>query len=250
MPLVRRLLERLRRQANVLGRVLARQPREPRRLLPQRLVVGVEPPEERGQPGDAALDKDESHAGESLEQAVRDHARDVAHAGLAEERVRLPEERGRAAACRVRVDAALPAEVHGHGKADFRRRFPDRVVERVAVGALGAGGHEHLDEIRDRVEAVGWDECLVVNDQRVVLGRLPGRALRTPTESMAEAVMERGPSTIRPDELLSQLVPRLRDKHVDRIIVTTPDGQLVGIVERQAAENALAAQEHKENHND
>jgi hypothetical protein len=33
---------------------------------------------------------------------------------------------------------------------------------------------ERVGEIRDRVEAAGWDECLVVNDQTVVLGRLRG----------------------------------------------------------------------------
>jgi hypothetical protein len=32
----------------------------------------------------------------------------------------------------------------------------------------------------------------------------------------------------------------LRDKHVDRIIVTTPDGRLLGVAERRTAERALA----------
>src|SRR5918995_3698730 len=109
---------------------------------------------------------------------------------------------------------------------------------------------ERVGEIRDRVAAAGWDECLVVNDQRVVLGRLRGSALEAPAETMAEVVMEPGPTTTRPDEPLTKLVPRLRDKHVERIIVTTPDGRLVGISERHAAERALAEREEMEDDRD
>lgn len=105
---------------------------------------------------------------------------------------------------------------------------------------------ERLHEIRRRVQAADWDECLVVNDHQVVLGRLRGEALETPSDTTAEAAMEPGPTTIRPDEPLTRLVPRMRDKHVDRIIVTTPDGRLVGIAERKTAERALSEYARKE----
>jgi hypothetical protein len=110
--------------------------------------------------------------------------------------------------------------------------------------------HERVGEIRDRVEAAEWDECLVINAQRVVLGRLRGAALGVPTQTIAEEVMEAGPTTIRPDESLATLVPRLRDRRVARIIVTTPDGRLVGVAERRAAEEKLAAYERQENDRD
>jgi CBS-domain-containing membrane protein len=109
---------------------------------------------------------------------------------------------------------------------------------------------ERVGEIRDRVETAGWDECLAVNEQRVVLGRLRGAALEAPAETIAEKVMESGPTTTRPDEPLTTLVPRLRDKRVERIIVTTPDGRLVGIAERRAAERALARREGMEDGRD
>jgi CBS domain-containing protein len=109
---------------------------------------------------------------------------------------------------------------------------------------------ERIDEIRDRVETAGWDECLVVNEQHIVLGRLRGAALAAPAETMAEAIMEPGPTTTRPDEPLTNLVPRLRDRHVERIIVTTPDGRLVGVAERQVAEHALADREGTEDDHD
>ncbi|MBW3633517.1 MAG: hypothetical protein KY456_10885 [Chloroflexi bacterium] len=47
-----------------------------------------------------------------------------------------------------------------------------------------------------------------------------------------------------------QLLPRLRDKHVDRIIVTTPDGRLVGVAERETAESAPAEREDTEDDHD
>jgi CBS domain-containing protein len=109
---------------------------------------------------------------------------------------------------------------------------------------------ERIGEIRGRVEAAGWDECLVVNDQHVVHGRLRSAALEAPAETMAEAVMEPGPTTTRPDEPLTKFVPRLRDKRVERIIVTTPDGRLVGIAERRTAERALAEREDTEDDRD
>lgn len=110
--------------------------------------------------------------------------------------------------------------------------------------------HERVGEIRGRIEGSGWNECLVVNDDRIVLGRLRGAAIEAPAETTAEAVMEAGPATIRPSEHLARLVPRLRDRQVARIIVTTPDGRLVGVVERETAEHALAAAAVKEHDGD
>lgn len=112
------------------------------------------------------------------------------------------------------------------------------------------GLRERVGEIQNRVEAAGWDECLVVNEERVVLGRLRGTALAAPAGTIAEEVMESGPATIRPDNPLAQLVPRLQEKHVHRIIVTTPDGRLVGVVERVTAERTLAARQDLEDDRD
>ncbi|MGH2614161.1 MAG: CBS domain-containing protein [Thermomicrobiales bacterium] len=110
--------------------------------------------------------------------------------------------------------------------------------------------HERVPEVRDRVETAGWDECLVVNDRQVVLGRLHGASLEVPADTTAEEAMEPGPTTTRPDEPLIRIGPRLRDKHVGRIIVTTPDGRLVGIAERRTAERALRERHDTEDDHD
>jgi CBS domain-containing protein len=88
------------------------------------------------------------------------------------------------------------------------------------------------------------DTCVVVNDERIVLGRLRGRALDGAADTPVEDVMEPGPATVRPDEALKDIANRLRDRHVDGILVTTPDGRLVGFLTRSDAEDTLAKHGH------
>ena len=109
---------------------------------------------------------------------------------------------------------------------------------------------EHLDAARERARAQGWDECLVVNDERIVLGRLRFDRLDAPPATVVEHIMEPGPTTIRPDEQLAKLASRLEEKHVDRIVVATPDGRLVGVVERRDAEDRLVAESDRSRGND
>ena len=98
-----------------------------------------------------------------------------------------------------------------------------------------------IGAVRQRVEAAGWEQCLVVNDERVVLGRLRGKALSADPDALAEAVMEAGPTTVRPDERLADLATRLRERDVASIVVTTPDGRLVGVLFREDVERRGAA---------
>lgn len=85
--------------------------------------------------------------------------------------------------------------------------------------------------VRERVEAAGWDTCVVVNDERVVLGRLGRRVLREAT-GRAEEAMTSGPSTVRPNLALDALYERMTRQNLTSVIVTTSDGRLVGVVRR------------------
>jgi CBS domain-containing protein len=95
---------------------------------------------------------------------------------------------------------------------------------------------DRVGAARERVKAAGWDNCLVVNEQRVVLGRLRGKGLDAPESTVVEEVMEPGPTTIRPDTHLDAITMRLRERHVGSIILTTSDGRLVGVLVREDAE--------------
>src|SRR5215217_2904663 len=50
--------------------------------------------------------------------------------------------------------------------------------------------HDQLGDVRDHLRASVKTSCIVVNDQRVVLGRIRGGSLDTDPEQTAEAVME------------------------------------------------------------
>jgi CBS domain-containing protein len=54
-------------------------------------------------------------------------------------------------------------------------------------------------------------------------------------------VMENGPTTTRADDDLANLIERMRKRHVASIIVTDPDGRLIGVVYREDGEKVLAS---------
>ena len=89
---------------------------------------------------------------------------------------------------------------------------------------------DDLTSVRARVRSAGWDTCLVVNEERVVLGRLGRAALETDDRASVEEAMTNGPGTVRPDEPLEPLVARLRQRELTQAVVTTSDGRLVGVV--------------------
>jgi CBS domain-containing protein len=95
---------------------------------------------------------------------------------------------------------------------------------------------DRIDAARERARAAGWDVCVVVNDQRVVLGLLHKEALDSDPQTPVTAVMEAGPTTYRPNKALDAIVEYMRKNERDYVLITTPDGQLIGILYRQDAE--------------
>jgi CBS domain-containing protein len=96
---------------------------------------------------------------------------------------------------------------------------------------------EGLPQVRERVRGAGWDTCIVVNEERVVLGRLGRSAVAGDSdESVAEA-MSPGPSTVRPSIGTDALLERIRARNLRSYLVTTPDGRLVGLVRREDLES-------------
>ena len=73
---------------------------------------------------------------------------------------------------------------------------------------------ESMDTVRERVRVAGWETGIVINDQRIVLGRLGRSALSGSDAQTAEEAMSAGPSTIRPDTPLATITQRLRDKNL------------------------------------
>ena len=95
---------------------------------------------------------------------------------------------------------------------------------------------ERLAEVRERARAAGWDTCVVVNEQRVVLGRLGRKALAGNDERSIAESMSSGPSTVRPSIGADALLERIHARSLTSYLVTTPDGRLVGLVRRDDIE--------------
>lgn len=89
------------------------------------------------------------------------------------------------------------------------------------------------DEVRTaaaRAREAGWETSIVLNDRRIVLGRLRLDRVDTTSAAPVEEVMEPGPATVRADADVGATVERLRGRGIPYIVVTTPDGELVGVL--------------------
>jgi predicted transcriptional regulator len=93
-------------------------------------------------------------------------------------------------------------------------------------------------DIRSMVGSDGF--CVVVNEHGIVLGRVRPRDLPPEDEARVSDFMQLGPATVQRREELGGLVERMRQKGVATILVTTPKGELLGIVDRDDAERLLA----------
>jgi CBS-domain-containing membrane protein len=99
---------------------------------------------------------------------------------------------------------------------------------------------DQIGDVRDQVEAASDDVCIVTTDDGIVLGRLRRRALASDRGKAVHEVMESGPTTTRADAWLEGLVQRLYNAEVTSMLITTPEGTLLGVVYREDAEEYLA----------
>jgi hypothetical protein len=99
-----------------------------------------------------------------------------------------------------------------------------------------------IGQIRSRVVAEGWDVCVVLDCDGMAVGRIRGKGFDTDRDLRAVEVMEPGPSTVRPDQQLQPLVERMHRRQAPNVIVTTPQGRLIGILVREEADRLLAGE--------
>jgi len=145
------------------------------------------------------------------------------------------------AACRLetlgfgQVYDYLPGKVdwlaHGlptEGEADQETRAGEHARDDVATCRPG----ERVGVVVPRVEASPYAFALVTTEDAIVLGRLGAAALRGDAGIAAGDAMTPGPSTVRAHEPLDGLLERLQARDLHSMVVTTPEGRLVGVVSR------------------
>ena len=99
---------------------------------------------------------------------------------------------------------------------------------------------EKVGTSRRRLGESSFDRCVVVSKQGIVLGLLREKEqLATDPTATAGEAMRNGPATFRPDEPVEKMAKRMRDRGASAVLVTTPDGRLVGLLYRADAEHAV-----------
>lgn len=92
---------------------------------------------------------------------------------------------------------------------------------------------------RARVEASDDERCVVLSDTGIVLGTVDGQALAGDGSRPAGEVMRANPATVRANEDLAALIERMQTRNMTSILVTDPDGHLIGSLHRDDGAAAL-----------
>lgn len=92
------------------------------------------------------------------------------------------------------------------------------------------GLNDRLGDVRDRIQADGWDSVVVVNDERVVLGLLRSKELAKDANQSIEQAMRPAPSTFRPFVSLNEMAHFMIEHKLENAPITTSDGRLVGLL--------------------
>ena len=95
---------------------------------------------------------------------------------------------------------------------------------------------ESLRDVRERVRAIGWDACVVVNEARIVMGLLRAEQLGRQENLTAESAMRPGPSTFRPNVPIAEMAAVMVKQDLPNAPVTTSAGELIGLLVREDVE--------------
>ena len=85
-------------------------------------------------------------------------------------------------------------------------------------------------------------QVVVVNAPGVILGVLRKESWDAPDDNRVGDVMRLGPSTVRPGSSLGPLVERMKDKDTESVLVSDPEGHLIGVLGRGEGEAFLSGE--------
>jgi len=153
------------------------------------------------------------------------------------------------AACRLETLGFTAVYDYTAGKADWlaagltTEGTADTTLRPGALARTGVptcAPDETVAIARRRVAASSEDRCIVTSGAGVVLGVLDQSALASDDITPAVDAMRPGPATVRAHEDLHALVARMHTRTVTAILVTDPEGRLLGLLHRDHADAALA----------
>ena len=95
---------------------------------------------------------------------------------------------------------------------------------------------DRLGDVREHAKKDGWEVCVVVNEERIVLGLMRAKELAGDPNQTAEQAMRPGPSTFRPHVPIEEMAAFMVEHDLPSSPVTTSEGRLVGVLLREDAE--------------
>jgi CBS domain-containing protein len=98
------------------------------------------------------------------------------------------------------------------------------------------GPRNQLRETLARLRSQQQRFCAVVTDDNVVLGMFYADRQPDSDATTVEQVMHPGPPTVRASEPVEPLLARMRAAGIDGILVTDPEGRLLGLLDRPRVE--------------
>ena len=105
-----------------------------------------------------------------------------------------------------------------------------RVLQVIEVGVPTCRPNGPIREAVDHAIQQGWDMSIAINQDRIVQGRVRLARLGPHPEGTVADHMDPGPATIRADADLMEMRQRMTDRHVSSLIVSTPEGRLLGAI--------------------
>ncbi len=104
-----------------------------------------------------------------------------------------------------------------------------RIREMIHKDVLTCALRERLEDVKSR-RRPNQDLCVVVNDRNIVLGVIQGETWDANPQARVADVMQTGPRTLRPDMDPKDAQKTLRKYDASSAIVTTSDGELLGLI--------------------
>jgi CBS domain-containing protein len=159
------------------------------------------------------------------------------------------------AACRLEQLGFADVYDYVPGKSDWMAAGLPREGESLHVPYAGdlairevptCGYRKPLKEAEPAMREHGF--CVAVTGHDVVLGMLYAQDRQHHgANATVEQAMRGGPTTVRASEPVQPLVERMRAADVDGILVTDPEGRLLGLMDRHHAEHALSGVSWRDN---
>jgi CBS domain-containing protein len=155
------------------------------------------------------------------------------------------------AACRLETLGFAEVYEYVAGKLDWlvnRRPVEGTRAGDPTVGNLArqdvvtSGLDDHAGDVRRRVADSAYPFALVLSRGGVVLGRVAASDLEGDPDQEVELLMDPGPKTYRPHKTAEGVAQELVERGLRWAVVTSPEGELIGVVSRDALDAAVRAQ--------